>query len=212
MLVDDHPMMLEGLEGLLSRQQHIEIVGTTNSGSEAVEIAVDLHPDVIVLDISMPDMNGIEAAKRIQAESPTARILFHSVYDDKEYVRQFVASGAKGFITKRSNPQDVLQAIEAVAAGAAFFSPEISATLLEVMVEEKPQSSETDDKELSAREEKILSLIAEGYTNREISDMVFASVRTVETHRRNIMQKLGLHKANELLNYAYSRGYKPRNK
>jgi DNA-binding NarL/FixJ family response regulator len=205
LIVDDHPMMLEGLKGFLSKQPQIAIVGTTTSGKEGVGMAEALTPDVIILDISMPDLGGIEAAKQIKIKSPGAKILFHSLYDDKEYVRQFVSSGAKGFITKRSELPEVLRAIEAVSSGTAFFSPEISAALLEV-VAQQPVLEAVNKQELTEQERKIISLVADGHSNREIAKLLFVSPRTVETHRSKIMSKLGFHQLQELFNYAYKHG------
>ena len=202
LLADDHPTVLLGLRAYLSAQRTIEVVGEAGSGREAVELCRTLLPDVAILDIGMPDMNGIEAASAIGKEFPDTKVIILSMHDEKEYVRQFLRCGASAYVLKKSPPGELLHAIESVVKSGAYFSPQIADMLLKehrTPVAVKPEPS------LTGREEEVLKLVAKGKSTKQIADMLRISERTVSTYRQLLMDKLGIHGVAELTQYALSR-------
>lgn len=197
LLVDDHSLVLDGLTARLQRCEHIEIVGQASDGREGIALAERLQPDVVLMDINMPTLSGIEAAE-ILGEGPgdTALIIL-SVHDDREYILDAARAGAKGYLLKSASAQDMVRAIETVSQGGTFYSPEIAEILLQ-----QPQESVP----LTRREQTIIALLANGLSSREMADKLRISVRTVETHRRNIKQKLNLNSTPELVRYAIEFG------
>lgn len=206
LLVDDHPIVLQGLKSHLSAIEQILIVGEAADGREAVEKARRLAPDVVLMDISLPRMNGLDAARALQEQVPQARIIALSMHGNKEYVQEMIRCGARGYILKTASPFDLVRAIETVHRGDTFFSAEVSQALLNDYVHKRRRGGETGETRLSAREEEVLLLIAEGLTNKEISQRLFISVRTVETHRERMMHKLDIHTASGLTRYALESG------
>jgi len=207
LLADDHNIMRRGLRLLLERQAGFEVVAEAADGREAAERAEATRPDIVVLDIAMPNMSGIEAAQRIRALLPQAAIVILSMHADEGYVLRALKVGAKGYLLKDSAENDLIDAIKAVSEGKAFLSPEISKILVEDYVREMRKRGAEDSYELlTSREREILHLIAEGKSNKDIATLFDLSLYTVETHRRNLQDKLNLHSLAELILYAVRKG------
>jgi two-component system, NarL family, response regulator NreC len=207
LLADDHTVMRRGLRLLLESRPEFGVVAEASDGREAVERAEATQPDVAVLDIAMPNLSGIEAAKRINAALPEVAIVILSMHSDEGYVLRALKAGARGYLLKASPEADVIAAIRAVAAGNAYFSPSITKLLVEEYVVEARRRGVEDSYDLlSTREKEILQLLASGKTNREIAELLFISIATVETHRNNVFQKLHLHNLAELILYAVRKG------
>jgi len=207
LLADDHNIMRRGLRLLLERQAGFEVVAEAADGREATERAEATRPDIVVLDIAMPNMSGIEAAQRIRALLPQAAIVILSMHSDEGYVLRALKAGAKGYLLKDSAESDLIEAIKAVSEGKAFFSPEISKILVEDYVRDMRKRGAEDSYELlTSREREILHLLAEGKSNKDIATLLGLSLYTVETHRRNLQDKLNLHSLAELILYAVRKG------
>ena len=207
MIADDHPLVRSGLRALLERDGEFEVVAEAADGYEAIDLAVLHKPDVILLDVGMPRLSGPDAAQRISQKLPAARIVMLSMHSDEAYVLRALKAGARGYLLKASPEADVLAAIRAVAAGNAYFSPSITKLLVEeYVVEARRRGMEDSYDLLSTREKEVLQLLASGKSNREIAELLFISVATVETHRTNIFQKLHLHNLAELILYAVRKG------
>jgi two-component system, NarL family, response regulator NreC len=203
LLADDHAVTRAGLRLLLERQPNIEVVGEAENGRELVELATALTPDIAVVDIAMPNLNGIEATRQIVAKQPRLSVVILSMYSDETYVMRALEAGARAFLLKDSAIADLTGAVEAVSQGKAFFSPKISRILAEDYVRTLKQRNAVDTYELlTPREREIIQLLAEGKTNKEVATLLNISVYTVETHRNRILQKLGLHNTAELVLYA----------
>jgi DNA-binding NarL/FixJ family response regulator len=206
-LADDHVVMRNGLRLLLERQPNFEVVGEAADGRQTVEICDKMKPDVLVLDIAMPNLNGIEAARQISAKWPQIAIVILSMHSDESYVLRALKSGARAYLLKDSAEADLINAIRAVSERKAFFSPAISKMLVDDYVRRLEQRGVEDSYELlTTREREILQLLAEGKANKEVAAMLNLSLYTVETHRGNILQKLNLHSVPELILYAVRKG------
>ncbi len=207
LLADDHTIVRNGLRVLLERQPDFEIVGEAGNGREAIELAQQQSPDVILMDVAMPIMNGIEAAARITAAQPKTAIVILSMHSDESYILRALKGGARGYLLKDSAESDLIQAVRAVAAGKAFFSPAVSKVLAEDYIRQVQQKGVEDPYDLlTARERELLQLIAEGKSAKEIAALLKLSAYTVDTHRGNLMQKLNLHSIPELILYAVRKG------
>lgn len=202
LLADDHRMVRQGFRLILQAQQDMEVIGEAGNGREAVELASKLRPDVVVMDVTMPELNGIEATRRIRDISPFIRVVALSVHRDGVYVREIVRAGAEGYILKESADSELLSAIRAVAEGHSYLSPEVAGAVLK---DYRKHATNPIDL-LSAREREVLQLIAEGQTNKEIATKFNLSVYTVDGHRTRIMEKLGLHSVSELVRFAVRNG------
>lgn len=201
-LADDHSVVRQGFRMILTAQPDMAVIGEAANGREAVELAEKLQPDLIVLDVSMPELNGIEAARRIAEALPRCRILALSMHRDSVYVREILRAGAHGYLLKDGIDQDLLSAVRAVAQGQGYLSPAVSDAVLSDY-----RRHVTDPIDLlSSREREVLQLIAEGKTNKEIATDLNLSVYTVESHRGRIMEKLNLHSAGELIRFAIRNG------
>ena len=206
-LADDHTVMRAGLRSLLERQPDLEVVGEAEDGRRTVELAASLCPDVVVMDIGMPNLNGIEAARQIVAKQPTTSVVILSMHSDETYVMRAMKAGARAYLLKDSAEADLIRAIQAVSQGKSFFSPKISRILAEDYVRLLKQKGGEDSYDLlTAREREILQLLAEGKTNKEVATLLNLSLYTVETHRSRILQKLNLHSSAELVLYAVRKG------
>jgi two-component system, NarL family, response regulator NreC len=193
-IADDHPLVRSGLRALLERDGEFQVIAEAADGYEAIDLAVLHKPDVILLDVGMPRLSGPDAAQSISQRIPATRIVMLSMHSDEAYVLRALKAGARGYLLKASPEADVLAAIRAVVAGNAYFSPSITKLLVEEYVVEARRRGVEDSYDLlSTREKEILQLLASGKNNREIADLLYISVATVETHRNNIFQKLHLH-------------------
>lgn len=207
LLADDHRMMREGIRALLERQDDIEVVAEAADGREAVQFAAQLCPDVVVMDVSMPILNGVEATRQIRRDCSGVRVLILTVHESEDYVAQLLAAGANGYIIKRAAGAELISAIRSVYEGEAFLHPSIARVVIEDYVRRLHNGEGlTAQDVLTDREREILQLIAEGYTNREIADLLHLSIKTVQNHRSNIMNKLDLHDRGELIKYAIQQG------
>ena len=202
LLADDHVMVRQGFKMILAAQADMEIVGEADNGRQAVELAEQLRPDVVVMDVAMPDLNGIEATRRLADSAPRTRVLALSMYKDSVYVREILRAGARGYLLKDAFDRDLLSAVRAVAAGEGYLSPAVSDAVLS---DYRRHVSDPLDL-LSSREREILQLIAEGKTNKEIAAALKLSVYTVDAHRGRIMEKLNLHSVGELVRFALRHG------
>jgi two-component system response regulator NreC len=207
LLADDHNVMRRGLRLLLESQPGFTVVAEAADGRVAVQQAQATKPDVAVLDIAMPHLNGTEAAQRIIEALPNTAVIILSMHSDEGYVLRALRSGAKGYLVKDSAEGDLIEAIKAVSQGKAFFSPEVSKMLVEDYVREIRTRGVEDSYELlTAREREILHLLAEGKSNKEMATLLQLSLFTVETHRRNLQEKLNLHSLAEVILYAVRKG------
>jgi two-component system response regulator NreC len=206
-LADDHTVMRNGLRLLLERQPDFEVVGEAADGRKTVEVCEALKPDAVVLDIAMPNLNGIEAARQICAKLPKTAIVVLSMHSDEGYVLRALKAGARAYLLKDSAEADLINAIHVVTEGKAFFSPAISRMLVDDYVHRLQQRGVEDSYELlTTREREILQLLAEGKSNKEVANILNLSLYTVETHRGNMLQKLNLHSVPELILYAVRKG------
>lgn len=183
-IVDDHDLLREGIRARLQDEDFVDIIGEGRNGLEAVDLCRTLRPDVILLDISMPEMNGLEAASRIRETVPLTKILFLSIYDTEEYVQEALRIGVNGFVLKDVSKPEMINAIRSVAQGATYLGPRVTASLTN-------RSASADDYGLSAREKEVLAAISRGLSNRDIAEKLSISVRTVESHRLSIREKTG---------------------
>ena len=207
LLADDHQIVRQGLRRILEENPEMEVVGEASDGRQAVQMALETKPQVVVMDVSMPQMNGIEAIRQLSKRLPSAKVLVLSMYSDESYVVQVLEAGATGYLLKDSADTDLMQAVLAVHSGKSFFSPLISRILLDEYVRQLQEKGITDRYELlTEREREILQLIAEGKTSREIGELLNISASTVDTHRAHIMEKLDLHNPYEVVLYAVRKG------
>jgi DNA-binding NarL/FixJ family response regulator len=207
LLADDHTVMRAGLRALLERQPNLEVVGEAEDGRQTVELASSRVPDVVVMDIAMPNLNGVEATRRMVSKQPTISVVILSMYSDESYVMRALQAGARAYLLKDSAVTDLIRAIEAVSQGKSFFSPKISRILAEEYVRALKQRGSVDTFELlTTREREIFQLLAEGGTNKEVATNLNISLYTVETHRKRILQKLNLHSSAELVLHAVRKG------
>ena len=207
LLADDHTVMRAGLRLLLERHENFEVVGEAADGREAVEIATEQKPDVVVMDVAMPHLNGVEAARQILTRNPDIAIVMLSMHSDESYVLRSLKAGARGYLLKDSAEADLIAAIQAIIEGRSFFSPGVRALLKEDYIYRLQKFGADDTYELlTAREREVLQLVAEGRSNKEVASLLGLSLYTVETHRTHILQKLNLHSVPELILYAVRKG------
>ena len=207
LLADDHTVVRQGLRRVLEARPEWQVVAEAGDGREAVRLAEECRPDVAILDVAMPLMNGIEAVRQIARKLPSTRLLVLSMHADEAYVTQMLRAGAAGYLLKDSADVDLIHAVEAVSAGKSFFSPAIARVIADDYVRQLEDRGATDRFELlSQREREIFQLIAEGRTNKEIAALLFLSPSTVDTHRSRIMEKLDVHSAAEIVLYAVRKG------
>jgi two-component system, NarL family, response regulator NreC len=202
LLADDHAVVRQGFRLILAGQPDMEIVGEAGNGREAVELAERLHPDIVVMDVAMPELNGIEATRRLARLAPRARVLALSMHKDSVYVREILRAGAHGYLLKDAIDRDLLAAVRAVAGGDGYLSPAVSDA---VLTDYRRHVTDPLDL-LSSREREVLQMIAEGKTNKDIANVLNLSVYTVDAHRGRIMEKLNLHSVNELVRFAVRNG------
>jgi RNA polymerase sigma factor (sigma-70 family) len=203
LIADDHGIVRKGLRLQLEQDSAFEVVGEASEGREAVRMAEELAPDVVIMDIAMPNLNGIQATAQLVKKNPQIGVIMLSMYSDETYLTRTLAAGAKGYLLKENADADLYEAVKSVAQGKPFFSPAIANTLLEDYMRQLQQRGLQDSYDLlTDREKEILQLLAEGRSNKEVASMLNLSTNTVETHRTRIMQKLGLHSSAEIVLYA----------
>lgn len=214
LLVDDHAVLRAGLRLMLSAQPDMEVVGEASDGREAIEAAGRLSPEVILLDIGMPGMNGIDATQSLRHLLPEVRILILTMHDDEGYLRQVLRAGASGYVLKKAADTELLSAIRAVHRGEVYVYPSLTRVLVEELFDRRTRGADGDGRNdhdgLSEREREVLRLVALGHSNQEIADILILSVKTVETHKARIMDKLGLRGRAELVRYAIRKGLMPK--
>jgi two-component system response regulator NreC len=207
LLAEDHTIVRKGLRSILDAEDSIEVVGEAEDGRAAVEAVEHLRPDVVLMDISMPGLNGLEATRQIKHRAPHIRVLVLTMHTNEKYILQILQAGASGYLVKQAAVEELISAIQAVHRGDAFLSPSISKKVVQRYVQQGQAMAEEDSYELlTPREREVLQLIAEGHTNRDISEILHISIKTVEVHRANLMKKLDLHSAAELTRYAIGKG------
>ncbi len=207
LLADDHTIVRQGVRKILEEHPDWRVVGEAANGRDAVRLAVDLKPDIALLDIGMPLLNGIEATRQIARRTTGVNVVILSMHSDEAYITQVLQAGARGYLLKDSADEDLIRALTAVAQGKSFFSPAVAKVMLDDYVRQMAQRGIVDRYEsLSEREREIFQLIAEGRSNKEIADLLSVSPSTVETHRGHIMEKLDVHSAVEIVLYAVRRG------
>lgn len=207
LLAEDHVIVRKGIRTLLEKDEQIQIVAEAQDGNEALAKSEHLNPDVVVMDITMPLLNGLEATRRIKKYCPDVKVLILTMHNAEEYIFQLLRAGASGYVLKHAAPDELLFAIKAVHRGDTYLSPSIAKIVIDDYILHAEKSANEDPLEvLTSREREILQLLAEGHSNREIAKMLFISVKTVETHRSNLMNKLNLHGIAELVVFAINRG------
>ncbi len=208
LVADDHAILRTGLTHLLSEKDGIEVIGEAENGREAVQMVQELNPDIVVMDISMPVMNGMDATKEIRKRNQTVKILMLTVHDNEEYLSQAFQAGAAGYVIKKAADSDLVNAIHMVAGGDYVLHPSVTKILVENYLEKlnSVHDAASGHHPLTEREREILKLVAEGYTNREIASNLYISIKTVDTHKAHIMDKLNMHKRAELVRYAIGKG------
>ncbi len=202
LLADDHAILRDGIRSLLEKDSQLKVIGEAGDGRAAIEMVRKLKPDIVLMDVAMPLLNGLEATAQITQSNPDSKVIILSMYDYESYIRQALAAGAAGYILKDANAGELIDAIHCVHKGEAVLSPAITRLVIEDYLrwgEIQPAESTNG---LTGREREVLQLIAEGYTNKEIAEILCIAVKTVQAHRANLMEKLDLHSKGELIKYA----------
>ncbi len=207
MVADDHNLVRQGIVALLNVESDMQVIGEASDGIEAVRLAKKFNPDIVIMDLSMPNLNGLEATHQIKRDASDVKVLILTQHENEEYVMQIIKAGASGYVLKTSVSDDLIKAIKEIQKGEKFFSPSISRMILDDYIK-RTQGLQTENKapELTHREKEVLQLIAEGRTNQEVAKKLFISVRTVEFHRANIMHKLQLNDLASLIKYTIQKG------
>ncbi|MGA8771906.1 MAG: response regulator transcription factor [Rhodomicrobium sp.] len=206
LVADDHPVVLAGIRALLNRNPGVEIIGEAHDGRTALQMAIELQPSILVLDFSMPDLNGVEVTKRLLAERPHSKVIVLTVHEDRSYLRKLIEVGAVGYVLKRSAADDLLRAIQAVAAGGVYLDPSIAGHAID-RTPNRLKETTNGRAELSEREVEVLRLTAVGHSNKAIANILRISVKSVETYKARAMDKLGFRSRVELVGYAVEKGW-----
>lgn len=207
LLAEDHTIVRKGLRSLIATEADIEVVGEAQDGREAIRKVERLRPDIVLMDISMPRLNGLEATRQIRRRFPDVRVLVLTMYTNEEYVSQLLAAGASGYLVKRSGVADLISALRAVHRGESYLSPSVCVSVIEQFVRQGENTAEKDRYDtLTDREREVFQLIVEGHPNRDIAELLHISVRTVETHKARVTDKLHIHSTAEMVKYAIRRG------
>lgn len=206
LVADDHPVVLAGIRALLNRNPGVEIIGEAHDGRTALQMAIELQPSILVLDFSMPDLNGVEVTKRLLAERPHSKVIVLTVHEDRSYLRKLIEVGAVGYVLKRSAADDLLRAIQAVAAGGVYLDPSIAGHAID-RIPNRLKEATNGRAELSEREVEVLRLTAVGHSNKAIANILRISVKSVETYKARAMDKLGFRSRVELVGYAVEKGW-----
>lgn len=206
LLVDDHELIRDGLRSILESEQDFQVVGAAASGREALSLARQVPADVVLMDIAMKDLNGIEATRLLRAEQPQIKVLALSGHSDPSYVKKILDAGAAGYVLKANAFDELRRAVRAVYQGKKYLCPDVTSAIVAASNGDLPGASTADDQSLSSREREVLQLLAEGLTSPQIGKRLFVATSTVETHRRNLIRKLGIHGVAELTKYAIREG------
>jgi two-component system, NarL family, response regulator NreC len=208
-LADDHPVVLQGLRTLLEAESDFRVIGEARDGLETVRLVARLQPNVLVLDLSLPGLHGLEVTREVRKRTPQTHVMIFSMHANEAYVRQALKNGASGYVLKNCEAAVLVQAIREVAAGRRYLRPQLAARAIDTYAEYAPDVMPDQYKELTSREREVLQLVAEGHTNVQVAARLFISPRTVETHRANLMHKLDLRTSTSLVRYALRRGILP---
>jgi len=206
LLVDDHAIIREGLRSLLKKQSEMEVIADTDDGRKAIELVRELLPNIVIMDISMPGLNGIEAARQIIAEFPDVKVIALSIHSKRRFVADMLSAGATGYILKECLFDELVQAIKAVSAGGRYLSPKITDVVVSDYVKRLSATTESPFEALKTREREVLQLVAEGKSTKQIALELYVSTKTIEANRRQIMEKLNIHSVAELTKYAVREG------
>jgi DNA-binding NarL/FixJ family response regulator len=206
-LVDDHAVVREGLKALINAQADMEVSGEAGDGRAACEQVKKLRPDVVIMDVSMPEMSGAQATEWLRREYPPVKVLALSVHEDKGYLRQLLEAGALGYVLKRAAAEELIRAIRTVATGGVYLDPSLAGKVVGGFVRKPAGKGAPEGEELSDREAEVVRLTAAGYSNKEIAGQLDLSVKTVETYKARSLEKLGLHSRSDLVRYALERGW-----
>ncbi|MCI0457346.1 MAG: response regulator transcription factor [Gemmataceae bacterium] len=207
LLADDHAVVREGLKVLVNAQGDMQVIGEAADGRTAVQKAMELRPNVVVMDMSMPELNGARATEQLKDACPHIKVLALSVHEDRSYWQQFLEAGASGYVLKRAAAADLIQAIRTVAAGGVYLDPEVAGKVVGSIIRQPSLNNLLPGTGLSEREAEVVHLIAQGYSNKEIAAKLALSVKTVETYKTRALEKLGLHGRAEVVRYALQRGW-----
>ena len=203
LIADDHGIVRQGLRALLEKSPDVSVIGEASDGREAVRLAAELRPNIVVMDIAMPMLNGVDATSQILSRDPEIKVIILSMHSDESYILRALSAGAKGYLLKDSAEGDILPAVQTVAEGRPYFSPVIASTLLDEYLQTMKKNKVRDSYDLlSEREKEVLQLLAEGKSNKEVASLLNLSPYTIESHRTSLMQKLNLHNTAEIVLYA----------
>ena len=205
-IADDHPVVLAGIRSLLDGNPEVEIIGEARDGENALRMALELKPAIMVLDLSMPRLNGVDVTRQLLAQLPNCKVVVLTVHEDRAYLRKLMEEGASGYVLKRSAAEDLLRAIHAVAAGGIYLDPSIAAHAID-RTPSRPSEAAPSGPELSEREVEVLRLTAVGHSNKAIASILQISVKSIETYKARAMDKLGFHSRVELVGYAVEKGW-----
>jgi len=206
LLADDHRIFREGLRALLEKERGIEVVGEAENGRTAIRLAKQLKPDVVLMDISMPDLNGIEATRQITTRTPDTRVIALSIHSDRRFVTGMLKAGAAGYLLKDCALEDLVRAIRTVAAGETYLSPAVAGNVVEAYLAQASAAGPSASTPLTPRQREVLQLLAEGWSTKQMAARLHVSVKTIETHRKQIMDELDIHSVAELTKFAVREG------